>query len=389
MSVITQFTVYSHCNDLGGKVWNPAIKWTHKYAVFVVLESDSGFSGLGECWCFDRAPDTLVSFLRTEIAPHVLGIQVDEFDTLYQRLVAGATLTARHGLQASALSAVDIALWDITSREAGLPLWVLLQQRMFEAASTTSNDVPMGSVRLYGSGGLYGHNKGTKDLAVEMSDMAGFGFDTVKMKVGGLRLSEDVERVLAVLDALDNGCQLIIDGVYSYTVDEALAFFRELPTERIEAFQSPVKAHDLMGMKALCQAGVPVMGTEAEYRVELHQQLVSSGAVRFLQTAPIACGGFARLNQLGSLVSSSANQSVKLSLEVSSTAVALLAASHFAAASGSVAHTEYHFIHQVFFDALNLNQVPGLPGWFQLPDEPGLGMSLPLTSVSHEFSAAL
>ena len=59
MSVIRSFSVFTHCNDLGGKVWNPAIRWTKKYAVFVVLENDQGVQGIGECWCFDTAPDAL------------------------------------------------------------------------------------------------------------------------------------------------------------------------------------------------------------------------------------------------------------------------------------------------------------------------------------------
>ena len=62
MARITRISVHTHCNDLGGKVWNPAIRWTLKYAVFVVLYDAEGRSGTGECWCFDSAPDALVAF---------------------------------------------------------------------------------------------------------------------------------------------------------------------------------------------------------------------------------------------------------------------------------------------------------------------------------------
>ena len=74
---------------------------------------------------------------------------------------------------------------------------------------------------------------------------------------------------------------------------------------------------------------------------------------------------------------------------MSSTAVAFLAACHFAAAFNSVAHVEYHYLHQVFFDQFELNIAQGLDGEFQLPCTAGLGFELPLDWVQHQFSVSL
>jgi len=386
MSVITRFSVYSHCNNIGGKVWNPAIKWTHKFAVFVLLEDEQGVSGLGECWCFDSAPDSLVAFLKTEVSPHILGKSVDEAFAHLQRLVAGATLTARHGMLASALSGVDIALWDVASQSAGKPLWQYLQAQMTMTSDAT------GQAFLYASGGLYGEGKTQDDLVTELCALNAEGFSIVKMKVGGMSLSEDVQRVLAVLNSLDDSCKLIIDGVYMYSKAQAQVLYSELPAHRIEAFQSPTKARDLGAMQELTATSVPVMATEAEYRTEIHDHMIQNKTVRYLQVAPVACGGLSRLNELANAITASDIDSgttagkIELSLEVSSTAVALLAASHFAAANKLVAHTEYHSVHQVFFDDLDLARVEGMQGWFQLPDKPGLGMSLPISSVKCELT---
>ena len=379
MSIIRSFSVFTHCNDLGGKVWNPAIRWTKKYAVFVVLESDQGVQGLGECWCFDTAPDALVAFLRTELAPNILGSQLVDYPSIYDQLIGRATLTARHGMLASALSGVDIAVWDMRSRIVEKPLWSFIR------SFSNVEQVTDGHVKLYGSGGLYGENKTLNDLADEMHDMSQSGFGIVKMKVGGLSLSEDIERVKTVLAKLNVSCKLIIDGVYSYTSADALRLYEALPASRIEAFQSPLKSNDIAGMQMLCQAGVPVMATEAEYREEIHQMLIERGAVKYLQTAPIASGGFTRLNMLSEELTLTENQSIKLSLEVSSTAVALAAACHYAAASDSVVHTEYHNVHQVFVDRLHLQPVSGKRGWYELPDSAGLGIKLPMSSVDTAF----
>jgi len=326
MSLVTRFSVFSHCNDLGGKVWNPAIKWTKKYAVFVVLETDQGCSGLGECWCFDTAPDTLVAFLRTEIAPQFLGTPVADIKSVCERLVIAATLTARHGILASALSGVDIAAHDLQSREANLPLWRFLR---VQAGNDTQ---AAGSVYLYASGGLYGQDKTTHDLVAEMCAMQASGYNLVKMKVGALSLQQDIERVLAVLDALPLTCKLIIDGVYRYSYHQALTVFSALPADRIEAFQSPLAVQDVAGMRSLCKEGVPVMSAEAEYRQEVHCQLLAMSAVKYLQVAPIACGGISRLQELHNRMELKTEPTSAMSLEVSSTAVAFMAACHFAAA---------------------------------------------------------
>ncbi len=371
MSLITAISVHTHCNDLGGKVWNPAITWTKKYAVFITIENPDGITGLGECWCFDTTPDVLVAFLKTEIFPHIVGLTTNDCGALYKGLLSRATLTARHGLLASAWSGVDIALWDLRSREAGLPLWKYLQKHVPQASKSSS------SVYLYASGGLYGETKTTDDLVAEMTSMNSAGFEIVKMKTGGLSIEKDLERINAVLSNLEQSFKLIIDGVYSYTVSEALQLYNALPADRIEAFQSPVSADDLPGMKTLRDAGVPVMATEAEYRSEIHQQLIHTGAVKYLQTAPIACGGLSRLMQLSEQITQTGNPNIHLSLEVSSTAVALLAAAHYSAVCNEVVHVEYHYLHQVFFDDLKLQPVKKSTGWFELSDCAGLGIDLP------------
>ena len=111
--IISSIKVSSVLNDLGGKVWNPQIKWTNKYAVFVELISDTGLSGVGECWCFDSAPDALIAFLRTEVLPHIVGCELNEAWSKLGDLKRCVVLTARHGILCSASSGVDIGLWDL------------------------------------------------------------------------------------------------------------------------------------------------------------------------------------------------------------------------------------------------------------------------------------
>lgn len=367
---VSHIKVHTHCNDLGGKIWNPAIRWTKKYAVFVTLQDSTGQTGLGECWCFDAAPDALVAFLRAEVIPHFLGASLEDMPQIASGLIEKATLTGRHGILASALAGVDLAMWDLRAKHAGQPLWQNL-----------SGTGP-GTACTYASGGLYGADKNTADLCREMVGHAARGFGILKMKVGALPLADDIARVDAVLDAVPQTTKLIIDGVYSYASEGALRLFETLPPDRIEAFQSPTKAWDYAGMAQLSKAGVPVMATEAEYRPELHDRLIDEARVTFLQAAPIAVGGVSRIMALADQV---AQTETRLSLEVSSTAVALMAAVQAAAARTEVAHVEYHTIHTVFFDRLCLKHDPANPSNVGPPETVGLGISLPDTEVTAAF----
>ena len=368
-SKITHISVFTHCNDLGGKIWNPAIRWTKKYAVFVCIQDDTGRQGLGECWCFDTAPDALVAFLRTEVIQHFLGTSLEDMADISSAMITRAILTARHGILASALSGIDIAMWDLRAQHANQPIWMNLSSNA------------RGTVNLYASGGLYGVGKTPAMLADEMAGHTQRGFILSKMKVGGDTIEADVARVHAVLKALPEDTKLIIDGVYTYSADDALRVFNALPEGRIEAFQSPTKAWDYDGMSRLSKAGVPVMATEAEYRPELHEKLTHDAQVAFLQTAPIACGGISRVMALSQLV---ADTPTRLSLEVSSTAVALMAACQVAAADPMIAHVEHHSVHTVFFDTLRLQKKTN--NRHSLPDEPGLGIKLPSTDISTAYS---
>lgn len=370
MSSITRIKLLTHCNDLGGKVWNPALRWTKKFAVFVEVEDSDGLTGMGECWCFDSQPDGLVAFLRTEVIPYFLGSDLDDLEGRCAERVAFATLSARHGVLASALSGLDIAAWDIRAQRQKRPMWQAI------------NSAGPGKTQLYASGGLYGEGKMPSDLADEMVGLAAH-FSIVKMKVGALSLDEDLIRVNAVLDQLPQQTKLIIDCVYRYDYDQFQRLFQSLPRERIEAIQSPLPARAYKDMARLVRNDVPVMANEAEYRHELHDELIERRAVKFLQVSPVACGGISRLVELAT---STTGTPVDLSLEVSSTALALTAATQFAAASAEVAHVEHHSIHDVFFDQLALQRIDQTC-WFAPPNALGLGFATPDTSLSLVFDS--
>lgn len=367
---IKRVSVFVAENDLGGRVWNPKIRWCVKHAVLVEIETESGVVGLGECWCFDRRPDALVAFLKTEVVPRIENAQATERDAICRALLDTATLGARHGIMASAVSGIDIALWDIDAQSRGLPLYRAL-----------GGDT--GVVSVYASGGLYGENKSADDLAAELSGYVDAGFDCVKMKVGGLAMDADMARVRRVRDALGPDVGIIIDGVYGYTPEDAARLFDGVRDLAILAFQSPIAAADAAGMARLvADHDMPVMGLEAEYRDEILMSLIDTRSVAILQTALVACGGLSAGTRL---CDRAAEQGLPCSLEVSSTAIAEMAAFHLGAAHPAVINVEHHMVHQVMFDLLPFSPGDILGGRLRLPDRPGLGIALPHDRVEQAF----
>jgi len=363
---ITGVSIFVARNDLQGKLWNPKIRWGVKSSVIVKAHTDTGADGIGECWCFDASPEPLIAFLKTEVIPHLVGADPLRREEIRRRLWDSATLSARHGIMASALSGIDIALWDLAAKRERVPLYRLL-----------GGESPW--ISVYASGGLYAAGKSEKELARELSGYVKRGFDCVKFKVGGLSMAEDVARVRHVRSELGNAVRLIIDGVYSFERGSAAAFFSELEGQDIHAFQSPLPASDIAGMAVLNGThGVPVMGLEAEYREPIFEQLLNSRAVSILQFALIACAGVT----VGvHLLDAAAARGIPCSLECSSTAVAQMAALHLGAARQNVESVEYHMVHQVLFDRFPGGIKDVSNGKVRLPDRPGLGIELPATGL--------
>lgn len=367
---ISTIRVSSIARDLGGRVWNPALQWTVKYSVFVEITLSDGHVGLGECWCLDAAPDALIAFLRTEVCPALIGATLIDARAVLSQQWRRATLTARHGILATAHSGVDLALWDAKARASNLPLWQVIDP---------SGD---GESFVYASGGLYAADKGPDVLADELHGFVQRGFRGVKMKVGGMEPHEDVARVNAVRDRIGPSIGLIVDGVSSYDADGALAFFDRVEHLDILAFQAPLPPADLPSLRRLCAEGVPVMVGEAEYRDEAFDALVDSQATAILQVAPVACGGPSRVQNLAGKCASAG---ITLSMETASTAVATLSALHLGAALPVIAHVEIHQIHDVLFAEAGIADPSSASGNLPPPMSPGLGFALPTDRVQIGF----
>lgn len=126
-----------------------------------------------------------------------------------------------HGERSVAVGVIDMAVWDAVAKIAGVPLWRLLADR-FNGGRADDR------VWVYAAGGYYFPGKGLDALKDEMRSYRDRGYRTVKMKIGGASLDEDLRRVEAVLEVVGDGRDLAVDANGRFDLETALAYARAL-----------------------------------------------------------------------------------------------------------------------------------------------------------------
>src|SRR5207245_3869196 len=142
-----------------------------KPALLVEVETDTGLLGLGEAAHFGGPLVSTATVIEQELRPYLLGQDPRETERLWELMHRRAYKHARGGIVIAAISRVDIALWDLRGKLAGMPLWRLL--------GGYRRRVP-----AYATGGFYAEGKGVPELADEMRAYFPHGCRAVKLNVG-------------------------------------------------------------------------------------------------------------------------------------------------------------------------------------------------------------
>ncbi|HLT19458.1 MAG TPA: mandelate racemase/muconate lactonizing enzyme family protein [Thermomicrobiales bacterium] len=155
-------------------------------------------------------PDTLVDESGTNFDPH----------RAWQVMMTGEK-PGGHGERSVAVGVLDMALWDAVAKIEERPLYQLLAERYGDGR-------PDERVWVYAAGGYYQPGKGIDALRDEMRGYLELGYETVKIKIGGASLEEDVQRIEAVLDLVGEGRRLAVDANGRFDLETALAYAEAL-----------------------------------------------------------------------------------------------------------------------------------------------------------------
>ena len=256
--------------------------YANRTAHLVEVETDEGITGWGECFGPGNVAIANKAIVESVIRPMVLGEDPLDRDVIWHRVYNLLRDHGREGMPMQALSGVDIALWDIAGKVAGMPL-----HKLIGGAHRTR-------VKAYGYGmmlkreSLADHVARFRDEAAAIRDM---GYAAAKMKVG-LGPEADIELCRAVRDGVGDGFRFMVDANHCYTTSEAFHVGRALEELDAHWFEEPVAPEDLDGYREL-RAGlkVNIAGGETEFNRWGWRRALENRGLDIAQPEVCAIGG--------------------------------------------------------------------------------------------------
>lgn len=216
--------------------------------ITIRLRDSEDAEGVGYTYTVGRNGGAVADILRRDIPELIEDEEADDTEAMWQRIWWALHYGGRGGPSVLALSALDIALWDLKARRANLPLWRLL--------GGFDRNVPCyaGGIDL---------DLSIEDLLKQTDDNLGKGFRAIKMKVGRRDLASDVARVRAMRDHLGEGFPLMADANMKWTVEEAIRAAKAFQAFDLTWLEEPTIPDDIPGhRRILAQGGVPIAAGE-------------------------------------------------------------------------------------------------------------------------------
>lgn len=257
----------------------------------VRVRTADGLHGIGFCYVGNQAGELFRVAVEQLLAPVLLGRDSLEVEGLWKAMYQESLLQGRMGTVMRALSALDIALWDLNARSAQLPLHKYL------------GAVEADSVAAYASGGYYVDGKTAGDVGDEMASYVALGFQAVKMKTGRWSPQGEEQRVRAAREAVGPDVELMLDcnNGWADTV-QAMQYLRRFEPYEPYFIEEPFGPDDIESHARLARlTRIPVATAEIGYGRWYHKQLLDMGGAAILQTDAAVCGGITEWKRIAAM----------------------------------------------------------------------------------------
>ena len=245
----------------------------------VIAEARAG-GQVGIGWTY--GPPACAAVIGDALAPVVTGQDAMDVPGLWLQMVRAVRNATRAGVAGYAVSAVDVALWDLKARLLGVSLVDLF--------GTAHEQVP-----VYGSGGFttYTGKRLTDQLSSWVRDQH---IPRVKLKIGedrGERVARDLERIHCAREVIGPEVDLFVDANGAYSAKQAVRVLHQAAAAQVSWYEEPVNSEDLPGLR-LVREQVDADVTAGEYGTDIgyFQRMCAAGAVDCLQLDATRCGGY-------------------------------------------------------------------------------------------------
>lgn len=375
---IIKIETYVLSNQLAQSFFFSQWAYDERRICVVKIITDEGIYGWGEGY----GPADVIKQGIALIEPLLLGKNPIENEALWYEMYRKTLDFARRSVLFAAISAIDIALWDIKGKAFKLPVSVLL------GGQHRKKVVP------YATGLYFSYSENlAEDLIAEAKDFVSQGFKAIKMKVG-LSIKADVEHVKNIRKAIGEDIQLMVDSNHAYSLREALELARKIEPYNISWFEEPVSPEFYDQYAQLRnKTSIPIAGGECEYLRYGFLQLLKNKSVDIAQVEICASGGLTEAKRIGSLASSFG---VEVIPHVWGTGIGFHAALHFIANIEPLPGRlyppdiliEYDRTENAIRDTLTVPAIKMEDGYIEVPQSAGLGIDVDELALK-EFSTTL
>ena len=338
-------------------------EYSERRICIVKVTSDTGHVGWGEGY----GPAGVINAGIEFLSPFIIGLNPLETEVIWSIMYLRTLDYARRGVLVAALSAIDVAMWDLKGKIMEMPVHLLLggKKRDFVTPYAT---------------GMYFTNveKMCNALAKEAKQYVDLGYKAMKMKVG-LSIEDDVENVKKVRETIGPDIALMVDANHAYNLREAVELSKAIEQYNIAWFEEPISPEYYEQYAELrTKTRIPIAGGECEYLRFGFQTLLQSKSVDIIQPDICATGGLTEAKRIATLASL---YGIEVVPHTWGTGISISAALHFICNLDTVpgrlktpkCYIEYDRTENRLREELITTEMHAKNGEIIISDKPGLG----------------